>query len=278
MGTDDADKAVGLRVQAARESMEYNQSELARHLQDAGLPWSQGTLSRVETGLRAVRLTEAVTLAHVLGIGLTGLVPGAGGLDSALARASDREDAARSRIELAMSDLRTSWNLAQALRLAASLRDNRTAVHEVDRSAPRFLWDAITWSPLEDVGLYDLLGFLTISRSAIDDLRGEAEAFLSEYMHDTSIAFSTLLKSGPADFAMPEVGPGTDSGEPGYGEIVSRHVMLGAGRLLEGIFPGVTFNTSAADHATLRNIPIEISGFPVFTASGKEDSDAAPSA
>lgn len=58
---------IGGRIKAAREAMGLNQGQLVPLLRDAGLPWSQGALSRAESGQRALKLTEALVLADVLG-------------------------------------------------------------------------------------------------------------------------------------------------------------------------------------------------------------------
>ncbi|MBT1002632.1 helix-turn-helix domain-containing protein [Paenarthrobacter sp. DKR-5] len=60
-------RAVGRAVARLREETGLSQSELAQALRSRGVPWTQGTLSRVENGDRAVKLTEAPALASALG-------------------------------------------------------------------------------------------------------------------------------------------------------------------------------------------------------------------
>ncbi|UXM93303.1 helix-turn-helix domain-containing protein [Paenarthrobacter sp. JL.01a] len=70
------DKLVGAVIQNRRLEQGISQGELADRLRRAGVPWSQGTLSRVELGERPVRLVEAAILAEVLDTELLRLIEG----------------------------------------------------------------------------------------------------------------------------------------------------------------------------------------------------------
>lgn len=73
--TSTTDKTIGARVRAARIDAGIElQGDLVPQLREAGLPWSQGTLSRVESGQRSLKLTEAAILADVLRTTLAALM------------------------------------------------------------------------------------------------------------------------------------------------------------------------------------------------------------
>lgn len=61
-----SDAAIGRRIQQLREARGFSQADLAQRLREAGVNWSQGTLSKVESGERPVRLVETPTVARVL--------------------------------------------------------------------------------------------------------------------------------------------------------------------------------------------------------------------
>jgi transcriptional regulator with XRE-family HTH domain len=69
-----SDEQIGARIVRLREERGWNQGQLAAALRGSGLNWSQGTLSKVETGSRPVRLAEVPALADVLQIELDDLV------------------------------------------------------------------------------------------------------------------------------------------------------------------------------------------------------------
>jgi len=59
-----------LRRMVELRSAKMSQTELARQLQERGLPFHQQTVQRIESGQRPVRLNEAFTIAEVLGSNL----------------------------------------------------------------------------------------------------------------------------------------------------------------------------------------------------------------
>lgn len=284
MSVNDADRQVGFRLQAAREAGEWNQSELAARLTEAGLRWSQGTLSRVETGQRPVRLTEAVVLAEVLGVALSELIPGHSNLDTALRRISEKEDSALRALAFSANDFRAAHNLAQVLRLADSLQRDPDSQLAVDRSAPRTLWDATTWTPLDDLDVYGVLHFFGISRDSVQSMRSAAQEFVTDFRGDTSKAAEALERLSPADFRVALVGPGDREGHPGEGELRLRHLLLSAGDTLEERFPGLTFEVSSVPPGDLTRIPITVDGLPriefpaELSSIGGVLANAAPSA
>lgn len=66
MANTHTDPDVGKKIVELREQRGWNQGQLAELLRENDLNWSQGTLSKVEAGLRPVRLAEAPALALVL--------------------------------------------------------------------------------------------------------------------------------------------------------------------------------------------------------------------
>lgn len=60
------DQQIGQRIVELRDRRGWNQGDFVEILRRHGLNWSQGTLSKVESGLRPVRLTEATLLATAL--------------------------------------------------------------------------------------------------------------------------------------------------------------------------------------------------------------------
>lgn len=74
MTTAGSDEAFGREVQAKREDRCWSKTELAAKLSTAGLKnFHPTTVSRMESGERAVRLSEALTIADVLGLRLDAL-------------------------------------------------------------------------------------------------------------------------------------------------------------------------------------------------------------
>lgn len=60
-----------INMRAHREANGWSQGELSRRLQDAGWPvFHQTTITRIESGVRAVKLDEATVIADVLGVDL----------------------------------------------------------------------------------------------------------------------------------------------------------------------------------------------------------------
>lgn len=74
MANELTDERVGKMVVELREARGLNQGQLSEQLRASGLNWSQGTLSKVEAGMRPVRLTEAPTLALALRTSVGALV------------------------------------------------------------------------------------------------------------------------------------------------------------------------------------------------------------
>lgn len=71
---EELDRAIGTNLKAARESSGLSQAELAQKAQMAGITnFHQTTVARIEAGTRALRASEGVALARVLGTSLESL-------------------------------------------------------------------------------------------------------------------------------------------------------------------------------------------------------------
>lgn len=68
------DSQIGERIIRLRELRGWTQGQLAAALRSGGLNWSQGTLSKVESGSRPVRLAETPTIIAVLGASVSDLI------------------------------------------------------------------------------------------------------------------------------------------------------------------------------------------------------------
>jgi transcriptional regulator with XRE-family HTH domain len=61
-------RVVGRQVQAARQRLHLKQADLAKRLDDLGLPTHQATIHRLETGGRRITVDDALALAAALGV------------------------------------------------------------------------------------------------------------------------------------------------------------------------------------------------------------------
>jgi transcriptional regulator with XRE-family HTH domain len=61
-------RVFGKQVQAARERLRLTQADLAKRLEELGLPTHQATVARLETGGRRVSVDDALALAAALGV------------------------------------------------------------------------------------------------------------------------------------------------------------------------------------------------------------------
>jgi transcriptional regulator with XRE-family HTH domain len=131
-----AEEAFGAEVRLARESLDWTQESLARHLRDAGIRIDQAAVARLEQGKRAIRFNEAAELARLLGLDLRPYGATIMPLDEAgyrdavqeLQKIKDFEDQAAKNLEGARQvvSLRerdvAAWR-EQRLRLEAAIRE-----------------------------------------------------------------------------------------------------------------------------------------------------------
>ncbi|MFQ4148268.1 helix-turn-helix transcriptional regulator [Arthrobacter sp. LAPM80] len=149
MGEPNNDEAVGKRIQELRERKGLFQSDLASLMRTAGVNWSQGTLSRVELGARAVRLTEAPALAGALGVDVSALFPQTSPIAAELTTArwnertvaGDVKDLKR-KLESATRKYVRANRYRQAIQLINELSEG-SARHYVAHCPPPALWDVL---------------------------------------------------------------------------------------------------------------------------------------
>lgn len=108
------DEKIGQAIASARKSAGLEQKELSEALTAKGLNWSQGTLSRVETGDRPVRLSEVVILQEVLRLDANKL----------LSSSNDLFTGAVSELESEFKTAKEAWSAAEvAMELVTFHRD-----------------------------------------------------------------------------------------------------------------------------------------------------------
>lgn len=100
------DVRVGGLVRRLRGRWNTSQQQLANEMREHGFDWAQATVWGVETGKRALRLSEAVALSLILDIDLSDLTADE---DAERMRAKRRLE----RAELELRDARTSWEALQ---------------------------------------------------------------------------------------------------------------------------------------------------------------------
>ncbi|MDW5612088.1 helix-turn-helix transcriptional regulator [Mycolicibacterium sp. D5.8-2] len=123
----ESDSVVGKRIESLRARAGLSQEELSKRLRDAGLNWSQGTLSRVETGSRPMRFVEALVVANALGVEVAELTPFGGGLTYIYRRQLDLLDERQWAVYRAKNELHSAEVTVQLLRFAVELsRGSRT--------------------------------------------------------------------------------------------------------------------------------------------------------
>lgn len=113
---DPLDVEVGRRIEGIRVRRGMKQSDLAARLKSFGLPWSQRTVSRIETGERTLRFTESFKLASALSIDPEELAPEGVTVSLAFDRAR------RLLREASIDSWRAEWRLAQAFQSAQAWR------------------------------------------------------------------------------------------------------------------------------------------------------------
>ncbi|MEN4420637.1 helix-turn-helix domain-containing protein [Mycobacteroides chelonae] len=248
----DLDIAVGRRVEALRIDAGLSQGELSDRLRQAGLNWSQGTVSRVETGDRPVRFVEALTLAGVLRVDLVNLTPSGGGLTFAYQRHVQVLEEARWAQNQAAHNLNTADSTARLLRLALELSQGSRRDYTLRIAPHKFLshlgYLLGPWFPFPD--LFGLLG-------------ADAELISQRFeqvTQDVASGFEPIPDYAPRGFA--ELMECYDDAEPGtdaYAEKISEgSYLLEQGmvdRLFVDCFPNVQLEVSPNEPATLIDWP-----------------------
>lgn len=109
----DADERFRTNLKRLREERDWNQPEFARRMVAAGYPkYSQMTVKRTEEGKRSVPLSEALSIARVLGVRLDALLVAGEALEvlEAVQRAAAKASRSREKFVNAF----VCWREAQA--------------------------------------------------------------------------------------------------------------------------------------------------------------------
>lgn len=136
----------GEAVQSARTQQRISQRKFAELLTERGMPVDASAVSRIESGVRSVRLVEAMAIAEVLGTSLEWLTRGAKSPSQQLQALRQREMLAMHGLEDPLVDLGVVMNEVQDfLREHPDLKQDvvspsGVALDDVDRY---FEWSAI---------------------------------------------------------------------------------------------------------------------------------------
>lgn len=139
MESQELDKRIGATIQRLREKQGMNQTAMVRTLRDAGIEWSQATLSKVEAGTRPVRLSEVPRLAQALGASGQDIMPASDALTDQIVRAKGVETAIRGKIAEARDELHDIREYLRALQLLREVGEGRPGPYTVGCTARRFL-------------------------------------------------------------------------------------------------------------------------------------------
>lgn len=121
------DERFGQVVRDRREEMGLKQSEVSEALREAGHPVSTTALAKVETGVRAVKVAEAVALARILSLhlDLLSLAGEADDLAGMLARAQAEAGSTARAEERARDEAERAAQRAEALEILSRARTEK---------------------------------------------------------------------------------------------------------------------------------------------------------
>lgn len=243
------DEEIGLRLQQVRERQNLNQAQAVRALRSAGLVWSQGTLSKVESGIRPIRLAELPVISRALGVSQSELLAPEDPISSALERIRVVEETARE----AFSDLRERYMSAaatmQSIQLLAELSEGLTGPYTVSCSSARFLSEALHDEFSETaLSAEDAFARLGIDRVAVDEIQLNSE-------EDLRALNALLPQDTRVTFRWEEIqhlrGVEKDSPHSALGWAQKLLTYRAMGRALEDKFPQVTFMDDAEHPITM---------------------------
>lgn len=131
MTSDGVDVSIGARFRQIRTELDLSQAAMCSRLFTEGVPWSQGTLSKVENGERPIRLAEAPLVARALGVELDELLSGKSRLNVALRRLDVAVDESRKRLRSAEEEFTFHKKRTLVLRLIKELGEGGAGPYEV---------------------------------------------------------------------------------------------------------------------------------------------------
>lgn len=218
----DENERVGGRIADLRQQRALRQEDFLELLATQGVSWTRTVLSRVESGSRALKWTEGMAIAQVLGVD-----PSALGSESAPTEIDmqiqtmriKRSDALR-RQQQATADLKRINSGLSSMLLLAGLRSNATDVeYNVHGSSAQFIYLLAAWftDPVDGGWAYGENGYSTWTVTG-DGRRKALEALgiSLEEEFDDSVDFDSAEESDAAENAH-------------YREVLRQH------------FPNVTF-------------------------------------
>ena len=168
----DVDRAFGAEMAETRKRRGLSQRDLIERLAERGLRLDVPAISRIETGTRAVRLWEAITIVSVLDMSLDGLIPRTD-LEEAMAmdvRARDEIAAGVDQIARSLGLALYAWDLLSQQRDLLLPPAREGGVRPTDRAS------YIAW--IADLMERDFEGpYLGIRGRADDDVTEAVRAF-----------------------------------------------------------------------------------------------------
>lgn len=251
------DEEIGQRLQRLRERQNLNQAQAVRALRSAGLVWSQGTLSKVESGIRPIRLAELPAIARALGVNQSELLASEDPISAALERITVVESTAQD----AYSDLRERYLSAvttrRSIQLLAELAEGLPGPYTVSCSSARFLADAIRDDFSEtSLSPEQALAALGVEYLAVEDVQirseEELELFDASLPNDHRIVMSWEYFEDMSKDDKDSPYSATAFAQ----RLLTVHAM---GRALEAKFPQVTFTDHGSDRASIKS-SLEITG------------------
>ncbi|BDT96991.1 helix-turn-helix domain-containing protein [Nocardia sputorum] len=260
----DADRAVGKRLEVLRIRLGLSQEQMSERLRAAGVNWSQGTLSRVETGQRAMRFTEALEVAAALNIDATELAPDGGGFVY-LARKVRRELAeheaaireAETRLELATRGRNRAERQADIIQFCVELSLGRQGPYTVGTSPVRFLdiLQDTVWSidPASAAAVNQggrdalrLLIDLGVHEAAVRKARARAEAAYREAIKHDEGGKPWIV---PPYYPIPSGSAVADAlEEDSLTDVYDKLIVGAAAELFTKHFPNVKFGHTSGDN------------------------------
>lgn len=159
------DLELGRWVQRRRAQLRLTQGDLVKRLRDAGLSWSQGTLSRVENGDRPIRAVELEALATALDSTIADFLAGDHHpLDELINEYAGAAESGEEELEAARQEVRT---LEEGLTLSRTALQVITAVRSGDIAA---VTNTTVGSIAEIVPMYDLVTLLQQAGATDDEI------------------------------------------------------------------------------------------------------------
>ncbi|WP_280428338.1 helix-turn-helix domain-containing protein [Nocardia brasiliensis] len=204
----DPDQAIGKRIEALRVSRGLSQDQLSVQLREAGINWSQVTLSKVEAGTRPTKFAEILAIAQHFGVEAVDLSPDGGGVGYQYRKARQQRDDAARRVKEAEQALGNAKfrhvQLAMRtarLRLAVELTSGQRGPYRVNESAtdylrelqtylrmPEFLTQQVAATPDDLLGVVQLLGIdaatIATARERVRADLAATRADLQHHAHD----------------------------------------------------------------------------------------------